>query len=390
MSKTEPDIIVSYKDKKEGFQGWLVIDNLDYKLAAGGIRVQKGLTQEHLKLMAQNMTKKMKICGLPISGAKSGIDYDPESPNKKEALSRFVKAIKPFLETRYSLGSDLNTSVDELNEIVNKEGLFTIKHAIKTVQKFDSESFLERCNVLETNAIGKWKLGKIRAGYQVAMSALKVLEHLNIRKENATVAVQGFGVLAKAAILGLLTHGVKISAISDIDKSIIAKEGNTLPIDAWLNHEGTKLPEVKSTSEYDVLSCKEILNQKVDLMLLAAIENSITVENAYQVDVKSVVPGANLAVSEEAEKILYNRNIVVLPSFVAGAGGPMSMNGLYGPKACPTPQEVLDYIKLKSFEIIEKILLKSKMEDITPSEAAERIVEETVIIATDGPYRVSI
>ncbi|RDU24403.1 Glu/Leu/Phe/Val dehydrogenase dimerization domain-containing protein [Anaerosacchariphilus polymeriproducens] len=390
MIKNEPDIIVSYKDKKEGFNGWLIIDNLDYKLAAGGIRVQKGLTQEHLKLMAQNMTKKMKICGLPISGAKSGIDYDPESPNKEEAISRFVKAIKPFLETRYSMGSDLNTSADELNEIVNKEGLLTIKHAIKNVQNFDSKSFLDRCNVLENNAVGNWKLGKIRAGYQVAMSALKVLEHLNIKKENASVAVQGFGVLARAAIIGLIQHGVNISAVSDIDKSIIAKEGNALPIEEWLNHPGTKLPDVNSTSEYDVVDCKEILNQKVDIMLLAAIENSITVENADHIDVKAVVPGANLAVSEEAEKILYKRDIVVLPSFVAGAGGPMSMNGLYGPKDCPTPQEVLDYIKMKSYEVVEMILLKSKTEDITPSEAAERIVDETNIMEADVPYTVSL
>ncbi|MFV9689967.1 MAG: Glu/Leu/Phe/Val dehydrogenase dimerization domain-containing protein, partial [Desulfobacteria bacterium] len=75
----EPELIVGYTDPVEGFKGWLVIDALSHKLCAGGLRVQKGLTQDRVIDLARNMTLKMRISGIRADGAKSGIDYDPTS-----------------------------------------------------------------------------------------------------------------------------------------------------------------------------------------------------------------------------------------------------------------------------------------------------------------------
>jgi hypothetical protein len=103
-----PALVVEYTDPMEGFQGWLVIDALDHNLCAGGMRVQPGLTRDRLAGMARNMTRKMRICGLRVDGAKSGIDYDPASPGKPAAISRFMAAIRPYIASRYSMGPDLN------------------------------------------------------------------------------------------------------------------------------------------------------------------------------------------------------------------------------------------------------------------------------------------
>ena len=90
-----PALVIDYVDPEEGFRGWLVRDTLDFGLCAGGMRVQPGLTGARLAEMARNMTRKMRISGLRVDGAKSGIDYDPHPPGKPAAMARFMAAKRP-------------------------------------------------------------------------------------------------------------------------------------------------------------------------------------------------------------------------------------------------------------------------------------------------------
>ena len=93
--------------------------------------------------------------------------------------------------------------------------------------------------------------------------------------------------------------------------------------------------------------------------------------------VKAVVEGANLPVSMEAEKILFDRNILVVPDFVAGAGGSVSMDGLFGPKIPPTPQNVLDHLKRRMDTLVDAVNQKSRAEKKTPREVALDICSQT-------------
>ena len=107
--KNKPELLIEYSDPIEGFKGWLAIDSLAHKICAGGIRVQKGLTKEIVSDLASTMTLKMRIAGIRADGAKSGIDYDPNSPGKKEALLRFLSSILIALSTIFSLKAPLNS-----------------------------------------------------------------------------------------------------------------------------------------------------------------------------------------------------------------------------------------------------------------------------------------
>lgn len=86
-------------------------------------------------------------------------------------------------------------------------------------------------------------------------------------------------------------------------------------------------------------------------MILAAIENTITAQNADSVSAKVIVQGANLAVADEAKPILKKKNIIVLPSYLSGAGGPISMNALFGANRIPLATEVLQHIKMNMDKI---------------------------------------
>jgi len=388
MQALQPTLVVEYHDPIEDFRGWLVIDGLNHSLAAGGLRVQKSLTLEHLKKMARNMTKKMRVWGMPINGAKSGLDYDPTSPGKDEAIRRFMLAIKPYMAERYSMGGDLNTWMPRLDAIARSIGLPSIKIAISKAQRLDLSAFEERYQILDRPVIGDWTLGKLRAGYAVGMAALAVLDHKGIPYRKGKVAVQGFGTLAKAALVGLREAGVKVTALADADRCLLAQTQQGLDLDALLETNAVLLSSMDAGRGVAAIPPEAVLSADVDVLVLAAIENSITEDNTSVVRARSVVPGANLAVSSAAQEHLHSRGVEVLPCFVAGSGGSVAMNGLFGPAEPPDPHQVLDYVRTAMSRMIERILRESQTEGLTPTQVAERMVAEEPKVDRDRPYAV--
>lgn len=366
-----PAVTIEYIDPLEGFRGWLVIDQTSHRLCAGGMRVQAGLTRAHLGDMARNMTMKMRLCGLPIDGAKCGIDYDPNAPGKLAAMSRFIKAIAPYLRDRFSMGPDLNTEMGQLDTIARAFGIPSIKMAIAKAMEFELDYFLARYAILKETALPGWPLGRLRAGYGVAMAALATLDELGIAHQEATVAIQGFGSLAKATAVGLLQAGVRIVALADAQQCLLAPPGGQLDCQQLLQTPGTLLPPPGAGNGSPIVAASAAIHGvSADLLIPAAIENTITKNNAPTLRVKAIVPGANLAVSPGAEALLTNRGVIVLPCFMAGCGGSLSMNGLFGPTEHPTPSAVLDHIQEAMAYMVKKVLARGRREGLTPTAAA--------------------
>lgn len=386
MNTNQACLVVEYTDPDEPFKGWLVIDGNQHALCAGGMRVQPGLTREHVMAMARNMTMKMRICGLPINGAKCGIDYQPGAPGKRAAMARFMAAIKPYIEERYSMGPDLNTSMDELEAIAHELGIPSVKMAIAKAQGMDLPSFLRRYAVLSQPTIGDWTLGRLRAGFGVAMAALATLKALAVPIQGARIAVQGFGNLAKAAIVALSEAGAIVTAIADAEKCLLAGPSQPLPLADLLQQPGTLIPAMASNLATQVVPKEAILTQECDLLILAAVENVITRDNAAAIKAKAVIPGANLAITEDGEAALFARGIVALPSFAAGCGGSLSMNGLFGPSQTPSPRQVLDYIARAMAVMVDRILRTSASERINPTKAAHLLCRTEHMAPSQKPY----
>lgn len=383
----KPELIVEYTDPLEGFKGWAVIHSLSHKLCAGGVRVQKGLTLDCVRDLARNMTIKMRITGIRADGAKCGINYDPHSPGKKEAMYRFIRAIRPYVLERYSLGPDLNTTMCELDDIAERLSIPAVKMAIAKAQGFDLPSFLKRYSILK-QPFGHATLGRVRAGFGLAAACQGVLEFLNIPPQEATVAIQGFGGLGSAAAYTLHEAGIKIIAIADEEKSLISTNNQSLDIKAMLpstTNCGTGvIPSSGINGRYGDPS--QIFDVKCDVFIPAAIENVITVDNADVLPIKAVVTGANLAVTQEAEKLLNDRGIIIIPDFVAGSGGSLSMDGLFGPEIEPSAQEVLTHVNKRMRRIVKKVIKRSQQDGVTTREAALRLCSEVPIYPEARPY----
>ncbi|NTV14776.1 MAG: Glu/Leu/Phe/Val dehydrogenase [Desulfobulbaceae bacterium] len=383
-----PTLFIEYVDAIEGFKGWLVMDRLVHRLSAGGMRVQPGLTGEHLTKMAHNMTRKMRIANLPVDGAKCGIDYDPASPGKKAAMCRFLAAIKPYVISRYSMGPDLNVDMAELESTAQSIGIDSVKMAIAQAQGWDLPYFLERSKVLNEK-VGHFSLAQLRAGYGVAAAALATLVELEIKPEEARITLQGFGTLGRATLFGLAEAGCKIVAIGDAQQTLLADTPEGLPTEKLLAMPGPSLPVASLFPKVSSVARDELFNCQADILIPAALEGTVTPKIAASLAVKAVVPGANLAVSAECAAMLQQRKIIVLPDFLAGCGGSLSMEGLYGPEHHPDARMVLDHVSFKMKKLVSQVITQSVLAGITPTSAAILISDSRSDQVDRRPYEIN-
>ena len=116
FEEKKPEIVFEWKDSETDAKGWIVINSLRGGAAAGGTRMRIGVTKEEVLALAKTMEIKFTVAGPPIGGGKSGINFDPRDPRKKEVLRRWYTAVKPLLKTYYGTGGDMN--VDEVHEVI--------------------------------------------------------------------------------------------------------------------------------------------------------------------------------------------------------------------------------------------------------------------------------
>ncbi|OGR04074.1 MAG: hypothetical protein A2511_09200 [Deltaproteobacteria bacterium RIFOXYD12_FULL_50_9] len=383
-----PALVIEYTDPVEGFKGWLVRDTNLHRLCAGGMRVQKDLQVDHLIRMAKNMTLKMRVHNLHVDGAKCGIDFPPDSPQKDAAMLRFINAIKPYLETCYSMGPDLNVEMDELESLAQQLGMPSVKMAIAAAQGWDLPYFSERTAILKQKING-WPLGRLRAGSGVTAAALAVLDFLNIPISKATFCIQGFGALARSTAFTLHLQGGKIKSIADAEKCITAIDRAGLDLKRLLAPRGRSLPDIPTDSAMTFGPPEALWRVPCDILILAAVEHAITVGMDTTLDCKAIVPGANLAITNEAEERLNARGVLVLPDFIPGSGGSLSMEGLYGPSSHPSPTEVLGHIDKKMRRTISEVLALSNRRQISPRTAALDICARYNAPLDTRPYDLS-
>ena len=101
-----PEIVFEWKDSETEAEGWVVINSLRGGAAGGGTRMRKGLTKYEVLSLAKTMEVKFTVCGPPIGGAKSGINFDPNDTRKNGVLKRWYKAVTPLLKNYYGTGGD--------------------------------------------------------------------------------------------------------------------------------------------------------------------------------------------------------------------------------------------------------------------------------------------
>jgi glutamate dehydrogenase (NAD(P)+) len=359
-----PEKILQVYDPKTGMKGVLVIDNTTLGPGKGGIRMMPTVTTEEVFRLARTMTWKCALAKIPFGGAKSGIIADPKQmteEKKMEIIRAFSRALKRVCPSLYVAAPDINTGEQEMAAFAEANG--SMKSATGKPAHLCVKPGV-KCGI--PHEYGSTALGVVQA----AFTAANYVDDLDI--DNATAAVEGFGNVGSLVAEYLIQIDVKVVAVSDSKGCIYNPEG--------LNYE--KLLDVKtetgSVINYrpgKVLENRELFELPVDILVPAALPDVITKENVERVKAKLVVEAANLPVSQEIEKMLSDRGVMVVPDILANAGGVISS---YAEYRSYNPKRMLELvqrkIRLNTVKVIETALNKEVgLRDAAMNIAKERI-----------------
>ncbi|MCK4417190.1 MAG: Glu/Leu/Phe/Val dehydrogenase [Candidatus Latescibacteria bacterium] len=292
------------------FRGFRVQYNDARGPTKGGIRFHPEETIDTVRALAAWMTWKCAVVDIPLGGAKGGVICNPKkmSQSEIERLSRaYIGGISQVIGPDKDIPApDVYTNpqimawmMDEYAKIVggNPFGVITGKP-------------------LSLGGSAGRGDATARGGWYTMREAAK---QCNLKLENATVAIQGYGNAGYyAALLGKTLFGCKIVAVSDTKGGIINKTG--LDPQAVYEHK-VQTGSVVNFSGSESISNQEILELPVDILWPAALESVITEENAPGVKAKIVAEAANGPTTPEADEILYKNGVHVIPDFLCNAGG---------------------------------------------------------------------
>ena len=276
----------------------------------GGVRFHPHVNLDEVKALSIWMTIKCCVAGIPYGGGKGGITLDPRdySEAELERISRaYSEAISPLIGEKIDIPApDVNTNgkimswmVDAYENVVKKSapGVFTGKPV-----EFGG-------SLARTEA----------TGYGVNFAAVQALEKLGKDVKGATYAIQGFGNVGYHT--GYYAHqsGAKVVAVSTVDVSIYNENG--LDMEALFKEFQEKGFITNEAGYGKEISNAELLALDVDVLAPCALENQLTSENAGKVRAKIVVEGANGPTTPEADAILRQNGVLVVPDILANCGG---------------------------------------------------------------------
>jgi glutamate dehydrogenase/leucine dehydrogenase len=291
------------------FTGYRVQYNDACGPAKGGIRFHPGMDEEHASELALLMALKCAVVNIPFGGAKGGIALNPRefSRHDLELVTRgFIRAIADHIgQFKDILAPDVYTDEQTMAWVLDEYEQIKREHSPAVVT-------------------GKPPaLGGIRARrYSTALGGVHVLEAAmkdqGMKAQGSRVAVQGFGNVG-GNVARILHHwGYTVVAVSDVNGAIMDPAG--LDISALRLHK-TRTGSVVGFESAKAISNAELLAIDCDILIPAALSNQLDVNNARDVKAKIVVELANAPLTAQADDLLFNRGIVVIPDILANAGG---------------------------------------------------------------------
>lgn len=295
------------------FEGYRVQHSSLRGPCKGGIRFHKDSDIEEVKALALWMTMKCAVANIPYGGAKGAVKVDPAKLSRGELqrlTRRYTAMVLPLIGPEKDIPApDVNTNAETMGLIMDTYSMlkgYTVPGVVtgKPVEIGGS-------------------LGRSEAtGRGVMITAMQLMKKLGMQPENTRAAVQGFGNVGSAAADLLAKQGVKICALSDVSGGIYCADGlDVSKVRAFIAAEKGRFLKDYTVDDVRHITNEELLEADVDLLIPAALENQITAENAGKIRAKYIVEAANGPTSVEADAILAQRGITVVPDILANAGG---------------------------------------------------------------------
>jgi len=287
----------------------------------GGIRFHPHETIDTVRALATWMTWKTSVVDIPLGGGKGGVICDPHnlSTREQEAICRgYVR--------------QLHKNVGPLQDVPAPDVMTTGQHMIWMLDELEKITGTKVPGFITGKPLGSGgSLGRTEAtGYGVIYCVREALKELNIDITKTTAAFQGFGNVSQYAIKLFTQYGGKAVAVSCWDNTdkksytFVRKSGIDFDELKGMTNKFGEIDKVKAKeSGFEILPGEAWIEQEVDILVPAALENQINAETAPKIKptVKLIAEGANGPTTPEADEIIKAKNIWVVPDFLANAGG---------------------------------------------------------------------
>ena len=275
----------------------------------GGFRYHPEVDLDEVRALAALMTWKTAVVNLPYGGAKGGLAIDPKtfSPRELEAITRkFIDGIHDIFGPDIDIPApDMGTNDKVMAWIMNQYGKYHgFSPACVTGKPVDMHGLPGR---------------EEATGRGVAIIALKVLSRLNRKPQQTRIAIQGFGNVGTFAAKFLHESECKVVAISDVSGGYFKSDGIDIP--AALRYAMEHRGSLEGISGCEKISNAELLTLDCDMLIPAALGGVITKEIAPKIKAPIVVEAANAPTNVDADDLLFDRGIFVVPDILANAGG---------------------------------------------------------------------
>jgi glutamate dehydrogenase (NAD(P)+) len=307
--------------KMKIFRGFRVQHNDARGPGKGGIRFHPQETVDTVKALSMWMTWKCAVVDIPLGGSKGGVICDPHNLSMREQegicrgwVRQLSKDVGPL------------TDVPAPDVMTNAQHMLWMLDELETINRQKLPGFITGKPVGMGGSLGRTEA----TGYGVVYTLREALKELKLRPENTIAAVQGFGNVAQYAIKLYTQLGGKVICVSCWDQtdqtSYTFKKESGIELDALLGitdrFGGINKDKAKAMG-YEILPGEAWIEQDVDILMPNAIENQITGANVNKITrrVKVIAEGANGPTTPEADKVIHERGIFLIPDFLANAGG---------------------------------------------------------------------
>lgn len=346
-----PEKIIEIYDPLSQLKAVLVVDNVALGPSIGGVRMAPDVTIDECRRLARAMTLKNAAAGIPHGGGKSVIVGDPAMPadHKEKLVRSFANSIGQIRD--YIPGPDMGTDEVAMAWIRDEIG---------------RSAGLPR----EVGGIPLDEIGITGFGVTVAVEVAQ--DFCDLKLDGARIAVQGFGSVGKHAARFLAERGARLVAASDSRGCCWDEDG--LDVQALIAFKDAGNP-VAEFAGGAALDRDALLDVECDVWIPAARPDALTVDNIDRLKARVVAQGANIPATLEAERMLAERGVLVLPDFIVNAGGVICaavewMNG--------TESQALLAVEEKIRANMHEVLTIARDEQKLPREAALEMAQSRV------------
>jgi glutamate dehydrogenase (NAD(P)+) len=316
IKQTKRELIVHFPVEMDNgsvkiLTGYRVQHNMARGPGKGGIRYHPDVGLDEVRALAMWMTWKAAVVNIPFGGAKGGVQCDPKSMSLRE-LENMTRRFT--WEIAFIIGPDQDIPAPDV--YTNPQVMAWIMDTYSILKGYTVHGVVTGKPLELGGSLGRFEA----TGKGVFIAAQEATRYLNIPIEGARVVVQGCGNVGGIAAQYFDRAGAKVIAISDSRGGIYNKNGLNVSavLDCKKRYSCLITPGARAGVE---ITNEELLELGCDILIPAALENQITHKNASKIKTKIIAEGANGPTTPEADEILYDRGIFIVPDILANAGG---------------------------------------------------------------------